>query len=183
MATNNALNNAMIAFINDDTFAAATTTSGASSSSIKNYVDAKFETGTFSPDITFVTPGDLSVSYSTRFATYNRIITPTRRLCFYQIQIVTNNFTFSTASGNFRIINLPFASSSTYSVTGVIGNTANISFGTDGAAMYPLIGAGNTHMSANTKAINVNSTTVMNISNFTSGSNPAINISGFYYTN
>lgn len=73
-------------------------------SSDSNTLD-DYEEGTFTPEVTFATPGDLSVTYSIQGGRYTKI----GRLVTIQITIVTSVFTHTTASGNMQITGLPFA--------------------------------------------------------------------------
>lgn len=57
----------------------------------------------FTPTLTFATPGNLSVTYSTQFGSYIAI----GKLVIAQITLVTSAFTHTTASGDFRIAGLP----------------------------------------------------------------------------
>lgn len=69
--------------------------------------DAKldeYETGTFTPSLTFATPGDLSVAYSTRSGFY----TVAGNVVFINFTIITSTFTHTTASGNLRMSGFPF---------------------------------------------------------------------------
>lgn len=63
------------------------------------------EKGTFTPAITFATPGDLSVSYSNQVGRYE----VRGSKCFVEILLATSAFTHTTASGGLRITGLPFA--------------------------------------------------------------------------
>lgn len=63
-----------------------------------------YEEGTWTPVFTFATAGDLSVSYTTRVATYIKI----GQLTNVSFDIVTSAFTHSTASGVAEITGLPF---------------------------------------------------------------------------
>jgi len=63
-----------------------------------------YEEGTWTPTITFATPGNLSVTYSQRQGVYQKIGN-TVTLSF---TIATSAFTHTTASGNARITGLPF---------------------------------------------------------------------------
>lgn len=64
---------------------------------------------TFTPSITFATPGNLSVTYSTRAGFHTKI----GNKVFVELDIVTSAFTHTTASGEFRISGLPFTPAST----------------------------------------------------------------------
>lgn len=70
--------------------------------------------GTFTPAITFDTPGNLAVTYSTQIGRYTKI----GRVVFYDITIITSAFTHTTASGNLRITGLPFTVGASYSPLG-----------------------------------------------------------------
>lgn len=63
-----------------------------------------YEEGTWNPDISFATPGDLSVTYATRQGRYTKI----GDLVTVIIDIQTSSFTHSTASGELTI-SLPIA--------------------------------------------------------------------------
>ena len=63
------------------------------------------EVGTFTPAITFATPGNLSVSYSNQIGRYE----VRGSKCFVEILLSTSAFTHTTASGGLRITGLPFA--------------------------------------------------------------------------
>lgn len=64
-----------------------------------------YEEGTWTPVLTFPTPGDLSVAYLTQTAVYTKV----GRNVSISMQIVTNTFTHSTASGQVTITGLPFS--------------------------------------------------------------------------
>ena len=65
-----------------------------------------YEEGTWTPVLTFATPGDLSVAYAIRVGTYTKI----GRLVRINVYIVTSTFTHTTASGNVQVTGLPFTS-------------------------------------------------------------------------
>lgn len=67
---------------------------------------AEADVWTSNPVLTFATPGDLSVAYSTRVAT----VTKAGRLVCVTCDIALSTFTFTTASGVLQITNLPFTS-------------------------------------------------------------------------
>ncbi len=64
-----------------------------------------YEEGTWTPIISFSTPGDLAVTYGLRIGDYVKI----GRLVFAPFVLTTSAFTHTTASGNFQITGLPFA--------------------------------------------------------------------------
>ncbi len=59
---------------------------------------------TFTPDLTFATPGDLAKTLSGFVGTYVRV----NSMVFFTIRVTTSAFTWSTASGDLRITGLPF---------------------------------------------------------------------------
>lgn len=67
-----------------------------------------YEEGTWTPTLTFSVPGDLSVTYSTRTASYTKI----GRIVSVNMQIITSSFTWTTAAGTALLTGLPFASNS-----------------------------------------------------------------------
>lgn len=64
-----------------------------------------YEEGTFTPVLTFGTPGDLSVAYTNQVARYTRI----GNRVHVQVDILTSAFTHTTASGNLKITGMPAA--------------------------------------------------------------------------
>lgn len=78
-----------------------------------------YEEGTFTPSITFATPGNLSVTYTTQLGTYTKI----GRVVYYNVFIVTSAFTHTSASGNFQVTGLPFTSDGSQNWFGGAGAT------------------------------------------------------------
>lgn len=78
-----------------------------------------YEEGTWTPVLTFDTPGDLAITYSTQLGWYTKI----GNLVTVNWSMVTSAFTHTTASGNSKITSLPFTSSSDtgYSSYGSLG--------------------------------------------------------------
>jgi hypothetical protein len=62
--------------------------------------------GTWTPTLTFNTPGNVSVAYTTRLGHYRRI----DDMVFCWFNIHTSSFTHSTASGDLKVQGLPFTS-------------------------------------------------------------------------
>jgi hypothetical protein len=60
--------------------------------------------GVWTPVLTFETPGDLSVSYSSQIGSWTAI----DRMVFATFQIVTSAFTHTTATGALTVTGLPF---------------------------------------------------------------------------
>lgn len=59
----------------------------------------------WTPVLTFATPGNLAVAYSTQFGRYYQL---SSNLVLVQFNITTSAFTFTTATGNLQITGLPF---------------------------------------------------------------------------
>ena len=66
-----------------------------------------YSIGTWTPTLTFATPGDLVVVYSLRTGTYTKI----GGLVYVKMILATSTFTHATASGLLTITGLPFAAS------------------------------------------------------------------------
>lgn len=64
-----------------------------------------YEEGTFTPVLTFATPGDVAVTYSVRLGGYTKIGQDVR----VAVNITTSAFTHTTASGNLWVTGLPFS--------------------------------------------------------------------------
>lgn len=65
-----------------------------------------YEEGTCTPVVTFATPGNLAVAYSTQNGTYTKV----GNVVVVTFQIITSSFVHTTASGNLRISGLPITS-------------------------------------------------------------------------
>lgn len=65
-----------------------------------------YEEGTWTPVLTFSTPGDVSVTYSTQQGAYTKI----GRMVTVQFNVITSAFTHTTAAGSVLITGLPFTS-------------------------------------------------------------------------
>ena len=76
-----------------------------SASSDANTLD-DYEEGTWTPVLTFATPGNLSVAYLQQVATYTKI----GRAVTVSFTIRTSTFTHTTASGAVQVTGLPFTS-------------------------------------------------------------------------
>jgi hypothetical protein len=68
---------------------------------------ADYEEGVWTPALAINTPGNLSVTYSTQTGYYTKI----GRLVTVSFQVETSAFTWTTASGVWRISGVPFLSS------------------------------------------------------------------------
>lgn len=71
-----------------------------------NIIGTSAGVGTWTPALTFATPGDLSVAYTTQVGTYTKIGRQVTAHCI----IVTSTFTHTTASGGLTVSGLPFSS-------------------------------------------------------------------------
>ncbi len=75
-----------------------------------------YEEGTWTPVLTFVTPGDLAVTYTTQTGTYTKI----GRLVTVHFNVVTASFTHTTAAGNMNITGSPFTNSASGAAHGTL---------------------------------------------------------------
>jgi hypothetical protein len=85
-------------------FSATPGAAGATSELFNDY-----EEGTWTPELSFITPGDLSVSYALRAGTYTKIGNRVVLQCFIQ----TSAFTFTTSASALIVNGIPFLASST----------------------------------------------------------------------
>jgi hypothetical protein len=67
-----------------------------------------YEEGTWTPAVTFATPGDLAITLSPAVGDYTKI----GRLVIASFRLNTTGFTFTTAAGSLNITGLPFTASS-----------------------------------------------------------------------
>jgi hypothetical protein len=65
-----------------------------------------YETGTFTPALTFATPGDFSATYSVQYGSYQRV----GNMVTVVIALSTSAFTHTTASGACSVTGLPYTS-------------------------------------------------------------------------
>lgn len=71
-------------------------------------------TGTWTPSITFVTPGDLAGAFSTQIGTYSKFGNQVE----VTLQLASSAFTHTTAAGELRITGLPFTVDSVAGTSG-----------------------------------------------------------------
>ena len=90
-------------------FSATTNGSGTTTSEVLS----DYEEGTWTPTLTFATPGDLSVVYSVRVGSYRKI----GKTVHLQFSIFTSTFTHTTASGLAQVTGLPFTTAVTTEVS------------------------------------------------------------------
>lgn len=91
-----------------------------------------YEEGSWTPVLTFATPGDLAVTYSAQVGRFTRV----GNLVTVTFTIATSAFNYTTASGQLRVTGLPYAAISTANLlhTGALQYT-----GITGAAVPSII--------------------------------------------
>lgn len=113
MATNNMLNTGLSGTTGAGTFVGSNSpilvvpqlgVAGATSINFGATALDNYETGTFNPAVSANTPGDLSISYGTRYGVYQRI----GNTLHYFIYLSFTP-TYTTASGNISITSFPIA--------------------------------------------------------------------------
>jgi hypothetical protein len=77
---------------------------GATGGAVTSKTLSDYEEGTWTPSLSFATPGDLSVAYSARTGQYQKV----GNKVTVWFQITTSTFTHTTASSYLRISGLPF---------------------------------------------------------------------------
>jgi hypothetical protein len=122
MATNNSVNVTLSGQSGTGSFAGTTSPTlvtpvlgVAAATSINFGVDSlnAYSTSTsWTPVVTFATPGNLSVAYATQVGLYSRV----GNVVFIEFALLFTP-TFTTASGNFEITGLPFTSNATTGTT------------------------------------------------------------------
>ena len=132
-----------------------------------------YEEGTWTPTVTFATPGDLAVVYSIQAGFYTRIGNKVQ----LDFRITTTTFTWTTASSTFTIAGLPFTATSAtnYRSTGSIAgniNTANAGTGT--TYIVPAIATSGTTIFLQANGVIVGATATVIATWFTSGTNLAL---------
>jgi hypothetical protein len=82
-------------------------TSGLAATDVQAAIDELQTVGTWTPVLTFATPGDLSVTYAanSQRGTYTKV----GRLVIAEFNLTTATFTHTTAVGNLTITGLPFS--------------------------------------------------------------------------
>lgn len=65
--------------------------------------------GTWTPAITFATPGDLAITYAVQTGFYTQIGYPGAGIIMASFNVTTSAFTHTTASGNLQVTGLPVA--------------------------------------------------------------------------
>lgn len=78
--------------------------------------------GTWTPTLTFETPGDLAVTYTIRVGSYTKV----GRQVTVHFELATSAFTYMTASGNLQVTGLPYPISATYSPSGSLSAYSGI---------------------------------------------------------
>lgn len=131
-----------------------------------------YEEGSFTPTITFGTPGDLNVVYSVQTGTYTKI----GRLVHFWINITTTTFTHTTASGALLVAGLPFTVSGTppASVVRWVGVTS--------AVATPQVGAilNGTNIQFEVMNVGAGTTSSLVVANAPTGVQKNIFVSGTY---
>lgn len=139
------------------------------------------EVGTWTPSLTFATPGDLSVSYTTQTGRYRKY----GRLLWVDFRVITSTFNFTTATGALQLGGLPFtmgaaneplASLLPYSYAGIVAGASN-------SAMFlqPISNTSYMLLRRQTPAASAASSvqTTYQIASFTSGTNVTLTASGW----
>lgn len=105
----------------------------ASLSSDPNTLD-DYEEGTWTPALTFATPGDLATAYTIQEGTYVKI----GRWVFVTCELRLSTFTHTTASGNIRVTGLPFV----HNTSNYLGGSAILAQGWTNAGAQPFTRVG-----------------------------------------
>jgi hypothetical protein len=74
-----------------------------------SYLDGKISNGVWTPTLSFVTPGNLVIAYSSQIGTYHLI----DDYVIAHFTLVTSTFTHTTASGNAVLSGMPYSAAAT----------------------------------------------------------------------
>lgn len=133
--------------------------------------------GTYLPVLSFVTPGNLTVAYSSRAGSYFRI----GRLVFVSISLTTSTFTHTTASGNLTI-SLPIpAAAGVDSGLQLVFKSNAILTSADRTFIVPVAVGGGSVMTLRQHASTISGgTTTIAVANAPTGGAVTLVISGVY---
>lgn len=134
-----------------------------------------FESGTFTPTISFATPGDISVSYADQSAVYSRIgnvVSFSLRLLFTP--------TYTTAAGNIHINGLPFEVAAGPNQYLIAVPASTITWPTSTTQVVGLAVAGTTRAQMQSIGSGVAGASAWTTAHFPSATQRDIRISGFY---
>lgn len=96
--------------------AATTVAAGSMSAADKTIVDALSVVGTWTPTLSFATPGNLAVTYSTQTGHYVK----SGKMVALTFTIITSAFTHTTAAGNLVVSGFPFTLSGPPRMSGAL---------------------------------------------------------------
>lgn len=140
-------------------------------------INFALSSGSFTPEITFDTPGDLSVTYSTQIGRYQRF----GNAVTVEIVLITSTFTWSTSSGYLRISGLPFAANSLSNFNQGLALRYQGITKAGYTQFTPTVLYGQTYMYIAASA-SASSTTSIQASEVPSGGSVILQISGTYLT-
>lgn len=134
------------------------------------------ENGSFTPTVTFATPGDLSVTYGEQTGRYNKL--PGNRY----IVLIRLNFTatFTTASGALRVGGLPSIGNGSWQI-GQVENSSNITYPAGRTALLAWVVSSQTYCQIQGVGSAVNASQ-LTTANLVSGVATILNFSGPYHS-
>lgn len=100
-----------------------------------------YEESSFTPTVTFSTPGDVSISYSSRSGDYTRI----GDLIYANVVMIFTP-TYTTASGDLRIASFPFVADSTQGGITLYSKTIAMPFPASCTYVTPVIASANSYV-------------------------------------
>jgi len=139
-----------------------------------DFVDDTEETGTFTPSITFATPGDLALTAVTASGRWTR---KGRRV--YVELSYTGTPTYTTASGDFRLTGLPFAAAGGLSTFNIQGSGV-FTWPASRTQVFVLPISGQTYCNVRGLGTNIANSTAFAVSEVPSGTAVTLNFAGEY---
>lgn len=137
-----------------------------------------YEEGTWTPTITFQTPGNLSVTYGTQAGNYTKI----GNLVSASYRLTTATFTHTTASGAVIIAGLPFTPNASPTVISYgLGFCTGIVVGSEGA-LSGVVNASSTNQNLVITQSTGGTSTTLSTAHFPTGATKDINGCFHFYT-
>lgn len=142
-----------------------------------NLLTVPYSVGSWTPTLTFATPGDLNVAYSTRVGSYTKV----GRMVSLSCSLVTSTFTFSTSAGGVQITGLPFIAKTLtgYRTVAAVIN-AGLVLGATAAQVLPVIDGNTSLISFLTTTGSPTSISTIGTANTASGTQITIQLSITY---
>ena len=137
----------------------------------------EYEEGTWTPTVSFDTPGDLSISYVSQTANYVRV----GSVLVFRLAI-TFTPTYTTASGGFKLLGLPFTPAAEIGCV-LQAQSSNLDYPGGAVSIVPLIITAN-NMKLRGFGSGIDTTTnFVSVTQMPTGDQQQLTINGYYFIN